>query len=212
DSGLAVDAKHRLRRVRVGSANFGNVAQPDQPPVRQEVDREEVLLGPKRAGHLKQKLLVTSLYRASRADSVLRLQRRDQGSTIDAEAGELPRRELDKDLLVLRADDLDTGDIGNVQQARANLLDVIAQIAMRETLRAKTVNQPVGVAEVVIETRSYNAGGQRMPNIAYVLSNLIPDVRHLGRRRRSLQVDENCRAARAGVAAQEIQTLDLLQL
>src|SRR5262252_2696750 len=83
---------------------------------------------------------------------------------------------------------------------------------MRETLRTNTVNQPVGVAEVVIETRSDDAGRQGMTNIADVLANLIPDVRHLGRRRRSLQVDENRRTARAGVAAQEIQTTDLLQL
>ena len=42
---------------------------------------------------------------------VLRLQRGDQRGAIDAEAGELLHRELDEDLLVLRAQDLDLGDV-----------------------------------------------------------------------------------------------------
>ncbi len=48
DGGLAVDAKHRLRRIGIGAANLGDVAQPDQPPVRQEVDVENVRLRTRR--------------------------------------------------------------------------------------------------------------------------------------------------------------------
>ena len=50
-----------------------------------------------------------------------------------------------------------------------------------------------------------------MTNIADALANLIPDVRNVVRSCRSLQIDENSRAAGAGIAAQEIETLDLLQ-
>ena len=181
DGGLAVDAKHRLRRIGKGAAHFGDVAQPDQPSVREKVDVENVALGSEGAGDADQKLLVAGLQGAGGADRVLRLQRGDQGRPVDPEAGELLRRELDENLLVLRAEDLDLRHVRNLQQARADVLDIVAQLAMGETVGGEAVDQPIGVAEVVVEAGTDDARRQRVADVADVLADLIPDVGNLGR-------------------------------
>ena len=91
---------------------------------------QDVLLGLERAGDAQRQRLVAGLDRAGRPDDVLRLQRGDQRRAVDAEAGELLHREFDEDPLVLRAEDLDLRDIGDVQQLGADLLDIVAQLAM----------------------------------------------------------------------------------
>ena len=116
DRRLAVDPEHRLRRIGQDAAHFGDVAQPDQAAVRQEIDVEQVVFGPERAGDADRQLFVAGLDRTGGNHGVLRLQRGDQRGAVDAEAGELPGREFDIDLLVLRAEDLDLGDVGNLQQ------------------------------------------------------------------------------------------------
>ena len=77
------------------------------------------------------------LNRAGRPHDVLRLQRGDQGGAVDAEAGELLHREFDEDPLVLRAQNFDLGYVGHVQQLRADVLDIVAQFAMREAVAVK---------------------------------------------------------------------------
>ena len=84
-------------------------------------------------------------------DDVLRLQRGDQRRAVDAEAGQLLGGELDEDPLVLRAEDFDLGDIRHMQQARAHVLDIVAQFALGEAIRGEAVDDAEGVAEVVVE-------------------------------------------------------------
>ena len=110
---------------------------------------------------------------------VLGLQRGDQRGAVDAEAGELAGREFDIDLLVLRAEDLDLGDVGNLQQLRADVLDIVAQFAMAEAVvGGKAVDQAVGVAEIVVEAGADHALRQGPAHVADLLAHLIPDVRH----------------------------------
>ena len=56
--------------------------------------------------------LVAGLQDAGRTDGVLRLQRGDEVAAIDAQPGQLLGGELDDDLLVLGAEDLDLRHIG----------------------------------------------------------------------------------------------------
>src|SRR5262249_1086569 len=151
-------------------------------------------------GNLEQEFLVPRLYRARWADRILCLKRGNQGGAIDSESRELPRREFNEDLLVLRAEDFDAGNVGNMQQPRADPLRVVAQFPMREPLRRESVDQSVGVAEVVVKARSDHAGRKHVTNISYVLANLIPDVGNVSRFCRSLQIDENGGAAWTGIA------------
>src|SRR5262249_2202064 len=140
DGGFSVDPEHRLRWIGIGATHLRNVAQPDQPSVRQEIDRENVLLGAKSPGYLEEEFLVARLDRARRADSVLCLKGGNQRRAIYAEASELPRRKFDENLLVLRTEDFNARHVRNMQQARANVLDIVAQFAMGEPLRREAVD------------------------------------------------------------------------
>jgi hypothetical protein len=119
DRGLAVDAEHRLRRIGVGPAHLGDVAEPDNAVAGDEVDVQKVELGIERAGHSQRDLLVAGLQHAGGPHGVLRLQRRHNSRIVEAQGGQPLGRELEKDLLVLGAQDLDLGDVGHQQQARA---------------------------------------------------------------------------------------------
>ena len=68
--------------------------------------------------------------------------------------GELLHRELDEDPLVLRAQDLDLRDVGDMQQLRADILDIVAQFAMREAVAGEAVDDAERVAEIVVEARA----------------------------------------------------------
>ena len=163
------------------------------------------------AGDAQQQLLIAGLDGAGRADDVLRLEGGDQRGAVDPEAGELLHRELDEYPLVLRPQHLDLRDVGDQQQPRTDIIDMIAQFALGESVRGEAVDDPEGIAELVVETWADDAGRQRMPHVADALADVVPDVRHLAGRCLALQVDEDRRQAGAGVAAQEVEVRRLLQ-
>ena len=142
---------------------------------------------------------------------VLRLKGGDQRRAVDPEAGELFHRELDEDPLVLRAQHLDLRHVGDLQQARSDILDMIAQLARGKSVGGESIDDPEGVAELVVETWPDDAGRQCMPHVADALADVVPDVRHLAGRCLAFQVDEDGGQAGAGVAAQEVEVRRLLQ-
>ena len=83
---------------------------------------------------------------------------------------------------------------------------------MAEAVGGEAVDQAERVAEVVVEAGTDHAGRQRAADVADVLAHLVPDVRHLRRRRRALEIDEDRRQAGRRIAAQEIEPARLLQL
>ena len=161
DGVLPVDAEHRLRRVGGTARDARDVAQADHPAVRDEVDRQDVLLGPERARDTDEDLLVPGLHDAGRRDGVLGLQRGDQRGAVDAEAGQLLGRELDVDALVLRAEDVDLRDVRQLEELLADLVDVVPQLAVREAVRGEAVDDAVGIAELVVEAGADDALRQR---------------------------------------------------
>ena len=179
DGRLAVDPEHRLRRIDEDAPDVGNVAQSEQAAVRGDVDRQNVEFGFECAGDAQRDPLVARFQRAGRADRVLRLKRGDQGGAIDPQSRELLGGELDDDLLVLGAEDLDLGDVGDAQQPRADVFHIVAKLAVGESVRGEAVDDPEGVAELVVEARPDDARRQGMPHVADALSHVIPDVRHL---------------------------------
>ena len=82
---------------------------------------------------------------------------------------------------------------------------------MIEAVRDETIDQSEGVAEVVVEAGTDDAGRQRMTNVADIFAYLIPDNRHVGGCRRPFQIDENGREARPRIATQVVEALGLLQ-
>src|SRR5262249_40885313 len=157
------------------------------------------------ARNAERNFFLAGLQGAGRAYRILRLQRGNQRGAIDAQAGEFLGRELDDDLFILGAENLDLGNIRHLQQPRANLLDIVAQFTMREAVGGESIDDPEGVTELVVEAGADDAGWQRVADVADALANLIPDVGHVPGRRAPLQVHENRRDAGAGVAAQEIE-------
>ena len=183
----------------------------DQAAVRGDIDGQDVLLGAEGAGDPQREPLVAGLQRAGRIDRVLRPQRRDDVAAIDAQSGHLLRGELDDDGLVLGAQDFDLGHIRHTQQPRADVLDMIAQLAVREPIGGEAVDDSKGVAELVVEAGPDDAGRQRVAHIADALADVIPDVGDLARRRAPFQRHEDGGEARAGVAAQKVQARRFLE-
>ena len=140
------------------------------------------------------------------------LQRLHQLGNVEPHSGELLGRELEVDLFVLRADEIDLGDVGNAAQLAAHALGMIAQLAMGEAVRSQGKYQRIGIAELVVEERPLNSLRQRLLDVADLLARLIPEVGHLGRRRRVLEGHEDDGLAGLGVALQVIEIRQLLEL
>ena len=145
-------------------------------------------------------------------DVVLGADRGQQGRAVDAEAGQLLHRELDEDHLVLGADDVDLGDVRHVEELGADLLHVVAQLAVGEAVGGEAVDDAEHVAETVVEERSDDARGQGVPDIVDVVAHALPGHRHLRCRDAAQKVDEDRGAPGLGVAAEHVQAQHLLQL
>src|SRR5262249_53394868 len=140
DRGLAIDPEHRLWRIGIGAVHLSDVAQPNEAPVRDEVDPQNVLLGFESAGDPQCESFITGLQKPGGADDVLSRQCGGKRGTVDPETRELLNREFDEDFFVLGTEDLDFRHIGDVHQARANVLDVIFQLAMSEPVGRDAIN------------------------------------------------------------------------
>ena len=101
---------------------------------------------------------------------------------------------------------------GSCRSCLRTSIDVVPKLPVREAVRGEAVDDAVGIAELVVEAGADDALRQRVGDVADFLAHLIPDVRHLRRARRILQVDEDRRLARARVALQIIEARRLLQL
>ncbi len=182
DALTSIDAEHRLRRVGGPAGDVRDVTEADDPAVlRDEVDGEHILLGPERARDADEDLLVSGLHDARGGDGVLRLQRGDERGAVDPEARQLLLREFDVDALVLRAEDVDLGDVRKLQKLLADIDDVVPQLPVREAVRGEAVDDAVGIAELVVEAGADDALRQRVGDVVDLLAHLIPDVRHLSR-------------------------------
>src|SRR5262249_28271423 len=102
-------------------------------------------------------------------------------------------------------------NIGDPQQPLPDVLDVVAQLALREPVGNETVDDPEGIAELIVEARPYHARRQGVAHVAHALAYVIPGIRHFAGRRAALEVDEDGRAAWAREAAQEIEVRGFLE-
>ena len=60
---------------------------------------------------------------------------------------------------------------------------MVTQLAMGEPIGGEAVDDPEGIAELVVEARTDDAGRQGMPHVADAFADMVPDVRHLAGRR-----------------------------
>ena len=118
--GAAGSAKPRYTR--------GDVAEAEEPPVRADRDLADLLDRVEGAARAQVDAVAGGLEEAGRRDRVLR----SQGllttvCSVDAERGELGVGELDPDLLVLQADQVDLGDVRHALQLLPDALGVVLQ-------------------------------------------------------------------------------------
>ena len=65
---------------------------------------------------------------------------------------------------------------GSIEQLRANVLDVVAELARREAVRGEAVDDPERVAELVVEEGPKRARRQRVLDVADTLAHMIPNI------------------------------------
>src|SRR5271166_6658005 len=212
DALFPVDTEHRLRRIGRASGDARDVAQTNDPAVHDEVDGEDVLLGPERARDADEDLLVRGLHRALRGDGVLGVEGGNQRGAVDPEARQLLGRELHIHTLVLGAEDVDLRDVRQLEELLSHVVHIVPQLPMREPVRGKAVDDAESVAELIVETRADDALRHFVADVVDFLANLVSDVRHLSRARRIFQVDEDRGLARGRVALQVVQVRRLLEL
>ena len=187
-------------------------ASAHDPVAHGEVDGEDVLLGLQGTADPQLDSLRVGGDDAGGDDDVLCLERRHQGGGGEPVAGQLRGREFDVDALGLCADQVHLGHVGHLQQPRADILHVVAQLATGEPIRGESIDDAVGVAELVVADRTDHALRQRQLDVLHLLAHLVPGIRHRLRPGRSLEIHEDRRLARLGVALQVVEVRRLLQL
>ncbi len=101
----------------------------------------------------------------------------------DAERREPGVAELDEDLLRPLADDVDLVDVGNAQQALADVLGARLEVGEAQPVGGEHVERRIDVAVFVVEVRPDDAGRQFAADVADLLADLVPEVLDLGGRR-----------------------------
>ncbi len=142
----------------------------------------------------------------------MRLQRLHQGVGIQAQHGDLLRRELEVDFLVLHADEIDLGHVADAQQLCPNPLGLVPQLPMREAVGRQRIDQRIGIPELVVTKRTRDPGRERVRDVTNLLAHLIPQARHGLRIDGILQIDEHHQLAGLGIAPHVVEIRQLLEL
>ena len=111
----------------------------------------------------------TSMFSLRRVDDagghhgVLLGDRREHVVEAELEVGELLRREVEIDLLVLVAEDLDLADVRRAQELGPRGLGEVARLPRREAVIGDAVDDAEDVAELVVEEGPDHALAARSP-------------------------------------------------
>ena len=93
----------------------------------------------------------------------------------------------------------------------AHLVGNDFDLSVIEAVRLQRVNDAVDIAKVVIEKRALNTAGQSRPDVADLLAHRVPDIGHFTRLGIVLELHDDLRLARLGVAADLVGVRHLLQ-
>ena len=104
DRRLAIESKHRLRRIRVPFAYRGDIRETKEFAVGIKIDALQIVDRVEGTGDADSVFLETGLNDAGGRDGVLLLQTRDDLIATDAESGELVGVEFEIEFLVLGSD------------------------------------------------------------------------------------------------------------
>ena len=152
------------------------------------------------------------LEHAGGRDGILRLQRGDDGTGVEAERRDLPGRKFQEDQFVLRAKDVDLADVWDRQNFCANVFDPIAQLPLGQTVAGEGVDVAEDVAEAVVEAGTYDPLRKIALDVRNHVADARPGRRNVGSLRRVAQIDEDGGLARNGDALGIVERLQLFEL
>ena len=121
-------------------------------------------------------------------------------------------REFDVDLLVLRAVEVDLGDVLDLEQALAERLGDLLHLRVVGAVGREHVENRIDVAIFVIDRRTDQSGRQIVLDVADLLAQLIEQLRHVAGRRVVLESDLHRREGRLGVGRHLVEVGQLLKL
>jgi hypothetical protein len=200
------------RRIGIAAADVRDVRQA-QLVARGAADRHgsEIFDCIELARHAHLHHVQRGLHRAGRFDGILLAQLRQHRIHVQSELRQALLGDFDVELFVLHAKQLDLGHVGHAQQLLAHVVGKGLELGIAETVRLECVDHAVHVAELVVEERPDHALGQRALHVADLLAHRVPDVGHVGRLAGVLDLENDLRLARLGIAADLVRKRCLLQ-
>ena len=141
----------------------------------------------------------------------MRLQSLYELGNVEPHGSELLGRELQINLFVLGAEQVDLRNVGNAEQFGSHALGIIAQLAVGEAIRSQREDQGISIAELVVEEGTLHALWQGLLDIADLFAHLVPKIGHLRSRGGVLQIDKDHRLAGLGVTLLIVDVRQLLE-
>ena len=184
ERGLALLAHHEARRIDITVGDGGDVAEPEHPAIALDRRLRHRLDAIERAGDAKRHALRGGLDRAGRHDIVLLGERIEQRLRRNPERRQLGMRELDIDLLVLGAVEIDLGDAGHLQQPLPQAFGGLFQLRVVGAVAGHHVEDRIDVAEFVVDDGAEQAGGKLALHVGKLLAQQVKQIRHFLWRRR----------------------------
>jgi len=111
----------------------------------------------------------------------------------------------------LSAENLDFRHVRHRLQPRANILCIVFEFAVSESVRGDAVDDSENLTEAVVEPRPDHSVRKSVAHIADVGANVVPNRRNFSGARLAFQIDEDRRQSGARVAAQKIEARRLLK-
>jgi hypothetical protein len=186
------DAHARLRRIGEAAADASDVAEAEAATADREhgfADRLDAVEGP---GDAQAHAVGFGFDLPGRRHRILPLQRIEHLGRHQAHGGQPRRADVDVDLFVLHADQLDLLHVRDAAQFARQFVGFAAQVAHAVARlvvpRGEGEDLDLHVAELVVGERALHAGRQRVADVVELLAHLAPGLGHLGLRRVSLRM------------------------
>ena len=209
---LAFLADLEVRRIGKTMGHGGDVTDPEYAAVGFHRRLGDSFDAVERAGDAQRHALRRGLQHAGRHDRVLPGQRLEQLIGRDAERRELGVREFDEDLLVLRAVQIDLGDVLDLEQALTERLGDLFHLRIIGAVGGQHVEDRIDVAPFVIDRRPDQSGRQIVLDVGELLAKLVEELRHVAGRRVVLERDLHRREAGFAVGRDLVDEGQLLHL
>ena len=195
-SGHALKAHLRLVWIGIAAFDVGHILEQHRAFADLDWQLGDLVDATETPGRAQVDAVAGGFKAASGVHAVPLLQSVDDVLRAETQIGELLVGQINVDLFVLHADDIDLGHTRHAQQFLAQIVGGVAQLRHAETVAGQREYIAEGFAEIVVEKRPLHALRQAALDIADTLAYLIEKVRHVAVGRVVLRGDKQLRLAR----------------